>query len=93
MESSSCSSSISPTSLLYWNYFNLLFIRPVLAISFALSFIILGWILAWKLVLVHVPLIQEIFGLRKKPVKPKPTGLRRYSKIYKEINTAKSITE
>lgn len=44
-----------------------------------------GWVLAWKLVLVHVPLVQEIFGLRKKPRKPKPrTG--RLSRFYNNIN-------
>ncbi|KAK8507700.1 hypothetical protein V6N12_067033 [Hibiscus sabdariffa] len=54
------SSSSSPSS--YLNYLNFLLFRPVLAILFVLSFIILWWLLAWKLVLVHVPLVQEIFA-------------------------------
>lgn len=45
-----------------------------------------GWFLAWKLVLVHVPLVQEIFGLRKKPVKPKPVGRRRFTEFYNRLN-------
>lgn len=45
-----------------------------------------GWILAWKLVLVHVPLVQEIFGLRKKSVKPKPPTRHRLSKFYGSMN-------
>lgn len=40
MESSS--SSIAANSLYYWNYFNLFLLRPILAISFALFFILLG---------------------------------------------------
>ncbi|GAY41691.1 hypothetical protein CUMW_061380 [Citrus unshiu] len=39
MESSS--SSIAANSLYYWNYFNLFLLRPILAISFALFFILL----------------------------------------------------
>ncbi|KAK0577272.1 hypothetical protein LWI29_030511 [Acer saccharum] len=53
--------SPSSNSLSHWNYLNLLLLRPVLAVSFVFSFIIFGWLLAWKLVLVHVPLVQEIF--------------------------------
>ncbi|KAK4359040.1 hypothetical protein RND71_021269 [Anisodus tanguticus] len=43
-------------------YLNLLLFRPLLAIAFVISLLLLGWFLAWKLVLVHVPLVQEIFG-------------------------------
>ncbi|KAI9082187.1 hypothetical protein K1719_035927 [Acacia pycnantha] len=64
-------------------------LRPLLAIGFVLFIISLGWLLAWKLVLVHVPLVQEIFGLRKKPVKSKPPT-RRLSKFYNTINAQKS---
>ncbi|ESR47328.1 hypothetical protein CICLE_v10002965mg [Citrus x clementina] len=91
MESSS--SSIAANSLYYWNYFNLFLLRPILAISFALFFILLGWFLAWKLVLVHVPLIQEIFGMRKKPVIPKPPLRRRFSRFYKGINATNSASD
>ncbi|XAR62633.1 hypothetical protein NMG60_11017468 [Bertholletia excelsa] len=65
--------SSSPYSVSYWNYLNLYVLRPILAIAFVLSLILFGWFLAWKLVLVHVPLVQEIFGLRKKPIKSKPS--------------------
>ncbi|KAH9756784.1 transmembrane protein [Citrus sinensis] len=91
MESSS--SSIAANSLYYWNYFNLFLLRPILAISFALFFILLGWFLAWKLVLVHVPLIQEIFGMRKKPVNSKPPLRRRFSRFYKAINATNSASD
>ncbi|KAK8609048.1 hypothetical protein V6N13_025355 [Hibiscus sabdariffa] len=77
------SSSSSPSS--YLNYLNFLLFRPVLAILFVLSFIILWWLLAWKLVLVHVPLVQEIFGLKKKRAKSKPPP-RRFSRYYNSIN-------
>ncbi|KAI6690856.1 hypothetical protein NL676_027684 [Syzygium grande] len=64
--SSSSSSSTAPLHpLSYWDCLDLFLLRPFLAISFVFSFILLGWFLAWKLVLVHVPLVQEIFGLRK----------------------------
>lgn len=134
MESSSSSTSLNFLS--YWDYLNFLLFRPVLAVLFVLSFIILcnsyffpfktypllfrnlrvlladncllcfffllefiykifkfiGWLLAWKLVLVHVPLVQEIFGLRKKPVKPKqPT--RRISRYYNSINSHNSNSQ
>ncbi|KAI9085585.1 hypothetical protein K1719_032428 [Acacia pycnantha] len=68
---------------------SVLLLRPLLAIGFVLSIISLGWLLAWKLVLVHVPLVQEIFGLRKKPVKSKPPT-RRLSNFYNTINVQKS---
>ncbi|KAL5777088.1 hypothetical protein ACOSP7_010014 [Xanthoceras sorbifolium] len=82
--------SSSPNFLWHWNNINLLLLRPTLAVSFVLSFIIFGWLLAWKLVLVHVPLVQEIFGLRKKPIKPKPPSRGRLSKFYNGINASKS---
>ncbi|KAF8116731.1 hypothetical protein N665_0015s0102 [Sinapis alba] len=68
---------------------NLLFfiVRPILAISFVVCFIALWWFLAWKLVLSHVPLVQEIFGLRKKTFKPKPESRGRISKFYKSITS------
>ncbi|KAG8493923.1 hypothetical protein CXB51_011290 [Gossypium anomalum] len=90
MESSSLSTSLNFLS--YWNYLNFLLFRPVLAVIFVLSFIILWWLLAWKLVLVHVPLVQEIFGLRKKPVKPKPPT-RRLSRYYNSINSHSSTSQ
>ncbi|KAJ7564086.1 hypothetical protein O6H91_02G001100 [Diphasiastrum complanatum] len=51
--------------------------RSILAVALVITCILIGWLLAWKLVLVHVPLVQEIFGLRKKPPQPKPTVQRR----------------
>ncbi|WKA09511.1 hypothetical protein VitviT2T_027150 [Vitis vinifera] len=89
MESSSSSSFQSLDSSEYvisnLDHFNLFILRPFLATTFVLSFILLGWLLAWKLVLVHVPLVQEIFGLRNKSRKPKPqTG--RLSRFYSNIN-------
>ncbi|PON53069.1 Transmembrane protein [Parasponia andersonii] len=86
--SSSASSEIGVSSC---DYLNLLVLRPALAISFVLFLIFLGWLLAWKLVLVHVPLVQEIFGLRKKPSKPKPPT-RRLSKIYSNIEAHNSAS-
>ncbi|KAJ8762910.1 hypothetical protein K2173_023039 [Erythroxylum novogranatense] len=78
---SSFSSSSSSSSISNWETLNLLVIRPILAITFVFVFLSIGWLLAWKLVLVHVPLVQEIFGLRKKPAKPKPPA-RRFSRYY-----------
>lgn len=46
-----------------------------------------GWFLVWKLVLVHIPLVQEIFGLRKKVVKPKPENRGRLTQFYKNIDS------
>ncbi|PKI73840.1 uncharacterized protein LOC116202648 [Punica granatum] len=83
---SSSSSTNLASSLSCWNYLHLFLLRPILAISFVLSFILLGWALAWKLVLVHVPLVQEIFGLKKKTFKPKPANRRRLSKFYGSRN-------
>ncbi|GKU98502.1 hypothetical protein SLEP1_g11500 [Rubroshorea leprosula] len=77
------SASSSPSSTFVG--FEYLVVRPVLAVVFVLSFISLWWWLAWKLVLVHVPLVQEIFGLRKKPAKPKPQT-RRFFRFYDRIN-------
>ncbi|KAL3513585.1 hypothetical protein ACH5RR_026302 [Cinchona calisaya] len=93
METSSLSSSGSlypPCSPSFWQYITLYFFRPFLAIFFTLSFLLSGWFLAWKLVLVHVPLVQEIFGLRKKPVKPKPENRRRLTQFYNSINARNS---
>ncbi|XP_050236099.1 uncharacterized protein LOC126686108 [Mercurialis annua] len=73
----------------HWDYLVLLILRPILAVSFVFLLILIGWLLAWKLVLVHVPLVQEIFGLRKKPAKIKPTT-RRLSKYYNSINSRNS---
>ncbi|XP_019430770.1 PREDICTED: uncharacterized protein LOC109338087 [Lupinus angustifolius] len=74
------------SSLSYSDFITIFLLRPLLAIAFVLSLISLGWLLAWKLVLVHVPLVQEIFGLKKKkPFLYKPqTG--RLSKLYSAIN-------
>ncbi|KAK3032527.1 hypothetical protein RJ639_036442 [Escallonia herrerae] len=80
----------SVNSLSYCDYLNLLLLRPILAISFVLSVLALGWFLAWKLVLVHVPLVQEIFGLRKKPVQTKPANRRRLSRFYNSLNAQNS---
>ncbi|KAL9359245.1 hypothetical protein Peur_047368 [Populus x canadensis] len=75
----------STSSLSHWDYLGLLILRPVLAMLFVFSFISIGWFLAWKLVLVHVSLVQEIFGPRKDPTKPKPLTLR-ISRIYDTID-------
>nr|XP_034905099.1 uncharacterized protein LOC118041728 [Populus alba] len=77
--------SSSSSSLSHWDYLGLLILRPVLAILFVFSFISIGWCLAWKLVLVHVPSVQDIFGPRKNPTKPKPLTLR-ISRIYDTID-------
>ncbi|KAM1292528.1 hypothetical protein ACFX2I_019473 [Malus domestica] len=79
-------------SLSYWDYLSLLILRPLFAITVVFLFISVGWWLAWKLVLVHVPLVQEIFGLRKKPVQPKPPT-RRFSKIYNTIEAHNSASK
>ncbi|EXC20801.1 hypothetical protein L484_007383 [Morus notabilis] len=84
-------SSFSELALSRWDYLNLLVLRPALAIAFVLFLIFLGWLSAWKLVLVHVPLVQEIFGLRKKNAKPKPPS-RRLSKIYNTIDARNSAS-
>ncbi|XP_058091180.1 uncharacterized protein LOC131237441 [Magnolia sinica] len=76
----------SSSNSYYWDYICLIFLRPFLAFLFVLSLIFLGWFSAWKLVLVHVPLVQEIFGLRKKPTKPKRPTLR-LTRFYKTQNS------
>ncbi|KAK9109458.1 hypothetical protein Sjap_017518 [Stephania japonica] len=77
-----------PPSL--WDYSVLILLRPLLAIAFTLSLIFLGWVLAWKLVLGHVPLVQEILkSLRKKPVKQKPPT-RRLSRFYSGVANSTS---
>ncbi|PIN15860.1 hypothetical protein CDL12_11507 [Handroanthus impetiginosus] len=73
-------------SLSCWDYFTFLLLRPILAVLFTFSLLSFGWFLAWKLVLVHVPLVQEIFGLRKKPVKSKPASRGRFTQFYNRIN-------
>uniref|UniRef100_A0A803KVC0 Transmembrane protein n=1 Tax=Chenopodium quinoa TaxID=63459 RepID=A0A803KVC0_CHEQI len=74
-------------SLSSWDYLLLFFLRPFFALLFVLSVLCLGWWMAWKLVLVHVPLVQEIFGLRKKSSKPKNPE-RRYSQFYKSRDSS-----
>ncbi|XP_008445365.1 uncharacterized protein LOC103488423 isoform X2 [Cucumis melo] len=91
MESSSSSFPSFEYSLSHWDYLDLYILRPILAILFTFSLISLGWFLAWKLVLVHVPLVQEIFGLRKKPAKSKPPT-RRLSKFYDSLNSQTSAS-
>ncbi|XP_059280395.1 uncharacterized protein LOC132034146 isoform X2 [Lycium ferocissimum] len=76
-----------------WEYLSLLLFRPLLAILFVISFLLLGWYLAWKLVLVHVPLVQEIFGLKKKPVKPKPENRRRLTQFYNNMDSQSSDSQ
>ncbi|KAL5128593.1 hypothetical protein HKD37_14G040810 [Glycine soja] len=76
-------------SMSIWEYTVLLLLRPLLAVTFVLFLISLGWFVAWKLVLVHVPLVQEVFGLKKKAVRVKPpTG--RFSKIYGTLHAKNS---
>ncbi|XP_066318618.1 uncharacterized protein [Miscanthus floridulus] len=66
-------------------------VRPVLAIAFVFTLILLSWYVAWRTVLVHVPLVQEIAGLRpKKPVKPKPANRGRFAKFYLRTTTQAS---
>ena len=67
---------------LQWSSISILIIRPLLAVSFSASLIIFSWWLAWKTVLVHVPLVQEVFGLRKKPVRPRAPASHRFSRFY-----------
>uniref|UniRef100_A0A453DZ98 Uncharacterized protein n=1 Tax=Aegilops tauschii subsp. strangulata TaxID=200361 RepID=A0A453DZ98_AEGTS len=42
-----------------------------------------SWYVAWRTVLVHVPLVQEVTGLRrnKKPAKPKPPNRGRIGRF------------
>ncbi|EPS64038.1 hypothetical protein M569_10744, partial [Genlisea aurea] len=61
-------------------------LRPIAAVLFTISLLFLAWLLAWKLVLVHVPLVQEIFGLRKKkPTAPKPPVRKRLTQFYARL--------
>lgn len=66
--------------------------RPIFAVLLVITLILLGWVAAWKLVLVHVPLVQEVFGLRKKPsaeARPKHVTSGRFSHLY-DSNRSKS---
>ncbi|CAL9108299.1 unnamed protein product [Musa acuminata var. zebrina] len=65
-----------------WVHATVFLLRPLLAVSFVLSLILLSWFVAWKTVLIHVPLVQEICGLRKKPAKPKPRDTHRLTRLY-----------
>ncbi|CAM0945732.1 unnamed protein product [Alopecurus aequalis] len=79
---------------LAWELAVLFFFRPVLAITFVLSFIFISWYVAWRAVLVHVPLVQEITGLRrKKPVKPKPLNRGRIARFYESQAQRNSKSE
>uniref|UniRef100_A0A0D9VGZ7 Uncharacterized protein n=1 Tax=Leersia perrieri TaxID=77586 RepID=A0A0D9VGZ7_9ORYZ len=61
-------------------------LRPLLAFSFVFSIVALSWYVAWRTVLVHVPVVQEIAGLRrKKPVKPKPENRFRFVDFYRSL--------
>ncbi|KAI3691028.1 hypothetical protein L2E82_49242 [Cichorium intybus] len=73
------------SSLSYSDRFNLHILRPIAAISFVLSLLVFGWFFAWKLLLVHVPLVHEIFGLKKKQFLPKPLNHRRFSRFYNNL--------
>ncbi|KAL3353689.1 hypothetical protein AABB24_018420, partial [Solanum stoloniferum] len=90
MESSSYELNASVSSL---EFLSLFLFRPLLAVVFVFSLLILGWFLAWKLVLVHVPLVQEIFGLRKKTVKPKPENRGRFTQIYNNMDSQSSASQ
>ncbi|XP_073003887.1 uncharacterized protein [Typha latifolia] len=76
-----------------WEYASIFFLRPLLAIALVFSLILLSWFVAWKTVLVHVPLVQEICGLRKKPVKPKPANPHRISQFYKRLSVRSSKSD
>ncbi|KAL6634176.1 hypothetical protein ACP70R_026847 [Stipagrostis hirtigluma subsp. patula] len=66
-----------------WELAVVFLLRPLLAVFFVLTLILLSWYVAWRTVLVHVPLVQEIAGLRrKKPAKPKPENRGRIAKFY-----------
>ncbi|KMT20033.1 hypothetical protein BVRB_1g000520 [Beta vulgaris subsp. vulgaris] len=71
-------------SLSSWDYLHLFFLRPLFALFFVFLVLLMGWWLAWKLVLVDVPLVQEIFGLRKKPAKAEPPK-RVFSQFYNSL--------
>ncbi|KAK8934438.1 hypothetical protein KSP39_PZI014566 [Platanthera zijinensis] len=74
-----------------WEYAVVFFLRPLLAVIFILFLTFFSWFVAWKTVLVHVPLVQEIFGLRKKIVKPKPASRHSLSRYYNSIS-ARSVS-
>ncbi|KAK1412317.1 hypothetical protein QVD17_33466 [Tagetes erecta] len=78
-------------SLTYSDRLNLFVLRPLLALSFVILFLVFGWCLAWKLLLVHVPLVQEIFGLRKKHHLPKPLTRHRFSRFYNTLSLDSNI--
>ncbi|KAL9234645.1 hypothetical protein vseg_009495 [Gypsophila vaccaria] len=81
----------SSSSLSFWDFIHYFFFRPFFAAFFVLFILAFVWWVAWKTVLVHVPLVQEIFGLRKKPPKPPPPQ-RRFTQYYNSLNaTAKPI--
>ncbi|XP_057531730.1 uncharacterized protein LOC130809894 [Amaranthus tricolor] len=73
-------------SLSTQDYLLLFFLRPFSAFLFILFILFLGWWLAWNTVLVHVPLVQEIFGLRKKSAKGGPPPKRFFSNYYHSLN-------
>ncbi|KAJ3675213.1 hypothetical protein LUZ60_004255 [Juncus effusus] len=73
-----------------FDQFSVYFLRPIVAITFVFSLIALSWFVAWKTVLVHVPLVQEIFGLRKKKLKPRPSNVGRISRFYRSQSTSRS---
>ncbi|CAN6481985.1 unnamed protein product [Victoria cruziana] len=75
-----------------WESFFIIIGRPALAVFFVFSLIVLGWVGAWKLILVHIPLVREICGLKKKPPQPKPvTGrLSRYYSALRDRRTGTS---
>ncbi|XP_062223107.1 uncharacterized protein LOC133921986 [Phragmites australis] len=66
-----------------WELTVVFLLQPLLAVAFVLTLILLSWYVAWRTVLVHVPLVQEIAGLRrKKPAKPKPANFGRIARFY-----------
>ncbi|CAN6273028.1 unnamed protein product [Urochloa humidicola] len=66
-----------------WELAVVFLVRPLFALVFVFTLILLSWYVAWRTVLVHVPLVQEIAGLRpKKAVKPKPANRGRFAKFY-----------
>ncbi|PHU19786.1 hypothetical protein BC332_10937 [Capsicum chinense] len=75
-----------------WEFLVLFLFRPLLAIGFVLFLLLLGWFFAWKLVLVHVPLVQEIFNLREKPVKLKPEKRGRLTQFYNNLDSQSSAS-
>ncbi|XP_078445876.1 uncharacterized protein LOC144714937 [Wolffia australiana] len=74
---------------LQWAYISAVLFRPLLAFFLSISIILLSWWLAWKTVLSHVPLVQEIFGLRKKPIKTRAPASHRLSRFYSN-NTSRN---